>query len=356
MSTVPIPQIIYDPGSGPVVLAFVQPPVQKQGEHDRVAVRQDSMTLYGERQSQWLRTDLYLSLNMEFVFQGSDLIAWKDFIDWALLGGSFMYYPDASDLTVASAYELVDTDWSPRFNFRTVSKFSIKMRKLPAPPGSIRQVAKLLHDVGGAQMFSNIVTLLGPTKPGNMIWAMIYFSDLNSGPNPSVTDDAGLTWTRVFYGPVMDRYFGHPSGTYGFGLAVFVATAGSTPTTRVTFSTGAGNRANSEMWVMELNIPGATSYAWDGQYATPPTPPPANFAACTADATTLSLQLHGNPQWSMFLVQFPAVEVPGATFWFAFEYGTIDFPTPPAPVFPPSGWSLVAGAPATRIICKGVFV
>jgi len=109
MASYPIPQIIYDPGSGPITLPFVMPPIQKPGDHDRVAVRQDSMTIYGERQSMWQRTDQYLTLNMEWVFQGSDLIAWMEFIDLALLGGSFQYFPDAGDLTIAATYELTTT-------------------------------------------------------------------------------------------------------------------------------------------------------------------------------------------------------------------------------------------------------
>jgi hypothetical protein len=280
---------------------------------------------------------------MEWVFKGADLIAWKDFIDYAILGGPFTYYPDQADLTVAATYEMVDTDWSPRFSLRTVSRFTFKMRLLPGPPGSIRQVGKLIWDFGGLQMFGNKVIMPGPTLPGNLLFAFIYFGDLNAAPNPTVSDNAGNTWTRIFYNP-------QHGGGYSYGFAIFVTAASAVPTTQVTFLTG-GNRSNSEMWVVELNIPSTATYGDAGAYGT------SNTASVTVDATTLSVPMHfSTTQWAIYLAQFPVPEVLGATFWLAFIAGTIDFPTPPAAVFPPSGWSLVYGAAISRIIAKGQYL
>lgn len=122
----PIPKIVY---SG-TTLAFTYPPIQKAMLDDREAVRHDSMTSSGLRQVALERVDLIRPLQFENV-PWEDLPAAAAFIDYALQGGPFDYYPDAT-LPAFDTCELLDTNFSPRFNARGLSKFSLKLRLVPA--------------------------------------------------------------------------------------------------------------------------------------------------------------------------------------------------------------------------------
>lgn len=131
MATVPIPKIVYDPGTGPVTLNFTFPPVEKPGlqdgtSDDLTAQRVDSMTLSGHRQSFYVRTDVFRTLTMNYV-PFTDMPAWSAFMQYAITGGPFNYFPDTTQ-SGFTVFTLEDTDWSPRLSFRTVSKFSLKMR------------------------------------------------------------------------------------------------------------------------------------------------------------------------------------------------------------------------------------
>ncbi len=125
----PIPQIIYDPGTGPVTLTFTFPPIQKPYLDDREAVRHDSITSSGLRQSALERVDVIKILQMENV-PWEDLPAWAAFIDYAIEGGDFAFYPDVA-LTAFQTYELVDDKFNPKFNVRGMTKFSLNFRLVP---------------------------------------------------------------------------------------------------------------------------------------------------------------------------------------------------------------------------------
>lgn len=109
-------------------LNFSFPPVQKPGTDDLEALREDSLSLTGLRQSIWVRTDDFLTLQMDYVPM-ADLPNWKAFFQYAVQGGQFDYYPDATSSDHA-AYELEDVKWNPRFTFRNYAKFSFRMRKV----------------------------------------------------------------------------------------------------------------------------------------------------------------------------------------------------------------------------------
>jgi hypothetical protein len=125
----PIPRIVYNPGSGNVTLNFTYPPIQKAMLDDKEAVRHDSMSSSGLRQVAVERVDTIKPLQFENV-PWADLPACGAFIDYALLGGEFSYFPDAT-LTAFQTYELLDTNFSPKFNARGLSKFSLKLRLVP---------------------------------------------------------------------------------------------------------------------------------------------------------------------------------------------------------------------------------
>lgn len=127
-----VPKIIYYPGtpSDPVTLNFSFPPVQKPGAaHQRSATRHDTVSSDGSAvQSITERIELFRTLQMDTV-PNEDLPAWEAFIDYALTGGQFDYYPDASDDLTYDIYTLADTDWNPAYAMRGYSKFKLKLRK-----------------------------------------------------------------------------------------------------------------------------------------------------------------------------------------------------------------------------------
>jgi hypothetical protein len=128
----PRPQIIYDPGTGPVTLSFTFPPIQKPLLDDREAVRHDSITSSGLRQSALERIDIIKPLQMEYI-PWEDWPNWQPFIDAALTGIDFAYYPDAS-LPDFQTFELVETSFNPKYSFRGISKFSMNFRLVAGGP------------------------------------------------------------------------------------------------------------------------------------------------------------------------------------------------------------------------------
>lgn len=135
-----IPQITW-PASAPTnTLSFTYPPVEKPGINDAEAVGGVSFTLSGKRQVMWIRSDSFLRLSMKFVPQ-ADLPNWDTFLQYALQGGSFLYYPDAT-ATAYDEYWLEDPGgsarnekgilaWNPTYAFRGVSEFELVLRKVP---------------------------------------------------------------------------------------------------------------------------------------------------------------------------------------------------------------------------------
>lgn len=108
----PIPKLVY---SGTTFQPTL-PPVNKPGPHDGTSdllkgQRADSITLSGQVQRVWWRTDRFIELQMESVPQ-SDLPAWNDFFEYAIPGGDFDYFPDAA-VETSRLCILSDTDWTP---------------------------------------------------------------------------------------------------------------------------------------------------------------------------------------------------------------------------------------------------
>src|SRR5256885_1445267 len=97
---------ITNPASAPATtLVFTYPPVEKPmtlgNDGDELeAVRNDSITLSGLRQSMYFRTDEFKHLIMSNV-PIADMTAWKAFMNFAQQGDSFLYYPDST----LSAYD-----------------------------------------------------------------------------------------------------------------------------------------------------------------------------------------------------------------------------------------------------------
>jgi hypothetical protein len=123
-----LPKIVY--GEEDTELLFTYPPVQKPGADDLEADRRDTTTASGIRQSVWARNDIFKTLQMDYV-PAEDLAAWSAFMAYALEGHQFQYHPDAD--ASPQDYELwtlEDTKWAPKYNFRGVAKFTIRLRKV----------------------------------------------------------------------------------------------------------------------------------------------------------------------------------------------------------------------------------
>ena len=91
------PAIVYPYGSGTATLMFQRPPT-KVPAYSSTAVRHDNVASSGVRESVLERIDNFLDLDLEWVGIGSDVQAWAQFMNYALQGGVFAYYPDSSQI------------------------------------------------------------------------------------------------------------------------------------------------------------------------------------------------------------------------------------------------------------------
>ncbi|HET9179022.1 MAG TPA: hypothetical protein VFQ24_11755 [Terriglobia bacterium] len=90
------PKIVYTPaGGGEQVLNFSSAPRQQPG-YSKSAVRHDNISTAGVRESVLERIDTFLEINVDYIQAGNDLAGWSAFLDFALTGGPFAYYPDAT--------------------------------------------------------------------------------------------------------------------------------------------------------------------------------------------------------------------------------------------------------------------
>jgi hypothetical protein len=117
------PQIIYNPGTGPVTLVFLYPP-RNLPAYDMRAVRHDNIASSGVRESILERIDNFLGLDMPWVAIAADVAAWAAFMLFALAGGQFQFFPDASQAAYTN-YWLEDTNW--RAAYRSPGYYSFKV-------------------------------------------------------------------------------------------------------------------------------------------------------------------------------------------------------------------------------------
>ncbi|HEV3278303.1 MAG TPA: hypothetical protein VG860_15905 [Terriglobia bacterium] len=122
------PQIIYNPGTGPVTVPF-QRPARQLPAYDYKATRHDNIASSGVRESVLERVDSFLTFEMEWVGIGSDVATWNSFMTFALSGGQFSFYPDAS-LPAFTNYWLEDTDWVAAYKSPGQYTFKLKFRQV----------------------------------------------------------------------------------------------------------------------------------------------------------------------------------------------------------------------------------
>jgi hypothetical protein len=119
------PQIVYTPPSGSQqIVNFVSPPQQQSG-YVKAAVRHDNISTAGIRESVLERTDEFMELSMNWIRAGADLANWTAFLDFALTGAAFAYYPDAA-LTPYTNYVLEDT--GARIEYKAAGIYSLKLK------------------------------------------------------------------------------------------------------------------------------------------------------------------------------------------------------------------------------------
>jgi len=123
------PKIIYTPAGGTEqTLSFVFPPRELPG-YQKTAVRHDNVSTAGVRESVIERVDEFLELSLEFIKAGTDLANWQAFLDYAITGAAFSYYPDAA-LSAFTNYLLEDTETQVEYKAPGLYSLKLKLRKL----------------------------------------------------------------------------------------------------------------------------------------------------------------------------------------------------------------------------------
>ena len=122
------PKIVYDPGTGPTTLTFLRQP-RKVPAYEYNALRHDNISSAGVREAVLERIDTFLELEMDWVAIGADVQAWNQFMQFALGGGQFGYYPDAS-LPGFTNYWLEDSNWTAAYKSPGLYSFKLKFRQV----------------------------------------------------------------------------------------------------------------------------------------------------------------------------------------------------------------------------------
>lgn len=122
-----IPMFIYNLGFGDIEFVPTYPPIGKQPLDGWTATRHDSFTSSGMKQSVLERIDDVMTLTFSYV-PLSDMVAWKQMMEWLLAGNIFAYRPNSSDDTIWGEYTLDSMDWTPKFVCVGIFSFELQCR------------------------------------------------------------------------------------------------------------------------------------------------------------------------------------------------------------------------------------
>ncbi|HUY12397.1 MAG TPA: hypothetical protein VMX16_02050 [Terriglobia bacterium] len=122
------PQIVYNSGAGPVTLIFNYPP-RSVPAYASTATRHDNLASSGVRESILERIDNFLELSLETVLSGADVTAWNLFMQYALTGGQFAYFPDSLQSSFTN-YWLEGTNWKAGYKAAGIYSFKMKFRQV----------------------------------------------------------------------------------------------------------------------------------------------------------------------------------------------------------------------------------
>ena len=123
------PKIVYTPAGGSEhTLAFASSP-QQQPAYFKSAVRHDNISTAGIRESVLERTDEFLELSLRWIRAGTDLAAWQEFLDHALTGACFAYYPEADQAAFTNCI-LEGTETKLEWKTPGIYTATLQLRKL----------------------------------------------------------------------------------------------------------------------------------------------------------------------------------------------------------------------------------
>ncbi|TAM79185.1 MAG: hypothetical protein EPN47_19445 [Acidobacteria bacterium] len=122
------PKIVYTPtGGAEQTLNFTSAPRQQPG-YSKGAVRHDNISTAGIRESVLERVDAFLEINVDYIQAGNDLAGWSAFLDFALTGAPFAYFPDASQPAVINCL-LEDTGETVGYMSPGIYSVKVKFRQ-----------------------------------------------------------------------------------------------------------------------------------------------------------------------------------------------------------------------------------
>jgi hypothetical protein len=141
-----IPKITYPADTQETTLDFTYPPTEKPGIPDQEGVSAISKTLSGLKQTMWWREDEFINLHFKNVPM-ADLPDLKTFLNYCHQGGSFLFYPDANDISTFVECWLEDSTgsarssssssstsseaWTPTFALRGFVAFDLVLQIVP---------------------------------------------------------------------------------------------------------------------------------------------------------------------------------------------------------------------------------
>lgn len=117
----------YNPGGGNVNFVPTYPPVNKQPQGSLNAIRHDSITGSGKKQSVTERVETLNTFEFVNVPQ-ADMTGWAAFLGFALTGKQFTWFADSTNLSGGVLYTLEDTAWDPKRTAFQNFTFTLKVR------------------------------------------------------------------------------------------------------------------------------------------------------------------------------------------------------------------------------------
>ena len=107
-----LPAFIYDAGAGDVTINFTQP-IEKDDHEDLRLKKKDVFGGTGIRQRNTLWVEERIVLSMQFETEATIDLVTTMMRDWVLLGNTFKYVPDNTDLLTFTTVESMDSAFRP---------------------------------------------------------------------------------------------------------------------------------------------------------------------------------------------------------------------------------------------------
>lgn len=160
------PKIVYPSGGG-TTLTFVFP-ARLVPAKNYSAVRHDNVASSGVVERIYETRHEFLTFTMEYVKIGADVTAWDTFIQSALQGVLFDYYPDAA-LGAFTTYALEHTDWTAAYKSLGMYDFSLMFRKYVAAPAAPITPAALTVPAAPSDAIDNVYDVLTGTATVSVV-------------------------------------------------------------------------------------------------------------------------------------------------------------------------------------------